>query len=102
MLVLIYHFNKHETHSAILDLYMQSLIHVIYTPQIQTPDFMNTGNQEQLFGRDKLMMSCPESSARSPKPRGLSLYNRTPAAAALLFGGGTCQSSQAQGGQQVG
>lgn len=56
------------------------------------PDFMNTGNEEQLFGREKLMMSCPESSARSPTPRGLSLNNRMSVAAGPLFGESTCQS----------
>lgn len=42
---------------------------------------MDTRNQEQLFDREKLMMSCPESSAGSPTPWGLSLNNRMSAAA---------------------
>lgn len=75
---------------------MQSLINVIYTLQNQMPDFMNTRNQEQLFDREKLMMSCPDSSAGSITPWGLSLNNRMSAAAAALFGEGTCQSSLRQ------
>lgn len=62
---------------------------------------MNTRNQEQLFDREKLMMSCPESSAGSPTPWGLSLNNRMSAAAGPLFGEGTCQSCLRQRGEQV-
>lgn len=79
---------------------MQSLINVIYTLQNQTPDFMNTRNQEQLFDREKLMMSCPESSAGSPTLWGLSLNNRMSAAAGPLFGEGTCQSCLKQRGSR--
>lgn len=46
-----------------------SQINVIHTLQNQAPDFMNTSKREQLFDREKLMMSCPESSAGSPRPR---------------------------------
>lgn len=61
---------------------------------------MNTRNQEQLFDGDKLMMSCPESSAGSPTPWGLSLNNRMSAAAGSLFGEGTCQSFHRQWGSR--
>lgn len=61
---------------------------------------MNTRNQEQLFDREKLMMSCPESSAGSPTPWGLSLNNRMSAAAGPLFGEGACQSCLGQRGSR--
>lgn len=64
------------------------------------PDFMNTRNQEQLFDREKLMMSCPESSAGSPTPWGLSLNDRMSVAAGPLFGEGTCQSFLGQQGSR--
>lgn len=87
-----YHSSRHALQSASPYLCKHSLINVIYTLQNQTPDFMNTRNQEQLFDREKLMMSCPESSAGSPAPWGLSLNARMSAAAGPLFGEGTCQS----------
>lgn len=72
--------------------------------QNQMPDFTNAGNREQLFDREKLMMSCPESSAGSPTPWGLSLNNRMSAVAAAaagpLFGEGTCQSRLGQRGSR--
>lgn len=79
---------------------VQSLINVIYNLWKRTPNFMNTGNQEQLFDREKLMMSCPESSAGSSTPWGLSLNNRMSAAAGPLFGEDTCQSRRGQRGSR--
>jgi len=61
---------------------------------------MNTRNHEQLFDREKLMMSCPESSVGSATPRGLSLDNRMSAAAGPVFGEGSCQSSYVQRGSR--
>lgn len=61
---------------------------------------MNTRNQEQLFDREKLMMSCPEPPAGSPTPQGLSLNNRKSAAAGPVFGEGTCQSTLEQQGSR--
>lgn len=65
-------------------------------------DFMNTRNQKQLSDGEKLMMSCPESSAGSPTPGGLSLNCRMSATAGPLFGEGACQSPPLQRGEQVG
>lgn len=62
---------------------------------------MNTSKLEQLFGREKLMMSCPEPSAGSPTPRALSLNNRMSATAGPVFGEGTCQSHSRAAGNQV-
>lgn len=73
----------------------------IYTLQNQTSDFMNNSKREQLFDRDKLMMSCPEPSAGSPRPRAPSLNDRMSATAGPVFGEGTCQSSSWAAGDQV-
>lgn len=78
-----------------------SLINVIYTLQHQALDFLNTSKLEQLFDREKLMMSCPEPSAGSPTPRAPSLNNRMSTTAGPVFGEGTCQSSSQPAGDQV-
>lgn len=79
---------------------MRGLINIIYTLHNQLPDFMSTSNQEQLFDREKLMMSCPESSAGSPTQWGLSVNNRMSATEGPLFGEATCQSSLRQRGSR--
>lgn len=78
-----------------------SLINVIYTLQHQALDFLNTSKLEQLFDREKLMMSCPEPSAGSPTPRAPSLNNRMSTTAGPVFGEGTCQSRPQPAGDQV-
>lgn len=79
---------------------MRSLINIIYTLHNQLPDFMSTSNHEQLLDREKLMMSCPESSAGSPTQWGLSVNNRMSATEGPLFGEATCQSSLRQRGSR--